>query len=326
MTIATYNIKWLSSETAECGNIGVKDVREQKDQYGNRLDRLRRIIDKLDADMIGLQEIRDRKALELIFGTDGTWTIVINDNSRDCQDLALAVRKPFEVVGATDGKLNASRDHFLFEDESSAYFPGSRDILDVEVRLPGVTRSLHILVHHAKSRSGGRAATNGRRVGASRLILSRLKQDFQDEYFVLMGDFNDNPDDQSLNILESGDEDARSEMENEPGPFLINLTEALGANDAVSHGRSWNDVEGEIIDVVQPSSREKNFASRYSNEYDSSVDVLFDQILVPTNVDRFYVRDSVRVFSHRLGVSGRGDARASDHLPVVADFVFPEDR
>ena len=324
VTIATYNIKWLSSKTTTCGeDIGVTDVRTQKDEYGNRLMRLQQIVKSLDADIIGLQEIRDRKALELIFGTDGKWTIVIDDESNDCQDLALAVRKPFTVVGAIDNKLNAGPEHFLFEEEPSKFFPGSRDVLDVDVKLPNEAGSLHVLVHHAKARSGGRANTTERRVGAARLMVRKLKQRFQDQRYVLIGDFNDNPDDQSLNVLESGNFSAAAKKENGPGDFLVNLTESLLQNEAVSHGRSWSDVEGQSINLVQAGSRDRNFVTRNSNEFDSQLGVLLDQILVPKNVHRLYVIGSVRVFSERVGVSGKGSARASDHLPVSAEFVFP---
>jgi acid phosphatase len=324
VTIATYNIRWLSSETTTCGgDIQVTDVRAQNDQYGSRLARLKEIVEKLDADIIGLQEIRDRKALELIFGTDGEWTIVIDDESNDCQDLAVAVRKPFTVVGASNGKLNAGPEHFLFEDESRTFFPGSRDVLDVEVKLPHGAGSLHVLVHHAKSRSGGRADTNERRVGAADRIVEKLRQRFQNKRYVLIGDFNDNPDDQSLNVLETGDSNAAARMEDETGEFLVNLTESLLQDEIVSHGRSWEDVEGQHINLVQTGSREENFATRDSNDYDPELDVLLDQILVPRNVHSLWVTGSVRVFNERVGVSGRGSARASDHLPVSADFAFP---
>ena len=323
LRVATYNIRWLSSATTHCGSVAVTDVREQTDQFGTRLTRLRTIVEALNADVIALQEIRDRKALELIFGTDGRWTLVIDDDSSDCQDLALAVRKPLTVAGATDNKLNADDEHFLFEDASGTYFPGSRDILDVEIRLPGDSETVHVLVHHAKSRSGGRAKTNDRRAGASKLIVQRLKQDFADKYYVLLGDFNDGPDDQSLNILEAGDGSVKAKMENSAGAFLINLSESLVAQDVVSHGRSWSNVSDGKIDLVQPGSRQKNFDGRNSNAYDHTLDVLLDQILVPRNVHPFYVQGSIRVFDDSVGVSGQGDARASDHLPVIADFQIP---
>ena len=48
-------------------------------------------VELLEADVIGLQEIADRAALELLFPPVG-WRIVIEDDSGETQDLAAVVR------------------------------------------------------------------------------------------------------------------------------------------------------------------------------------------------------------------------------------------
>jgi hypothetical protein len=48
-----------------------------------------------------------------------------------------------------------------------------------------------------------------------------LEQQFEERDFVLVGNMNDNSDDKSLNILETGDPDTAAEEEID-GPFLIN--------------------------------------------------------------------------------------------------------
>lgn len=104
--VATYNIRFL--------NTGVAGV----DEAGDRLEKLREVIELLDADVVGLQEIDDRAALELVFsGQD--WLIIIDDDSGENQDLALAVRKPLEVLGCGDD-LDADDEHFLFEDAAAS--------------------------------------------------------------------------------------------------------------------------------------------------------------------------------------------------------------
>jgi hypothetical protein len=87
------------------------------------------------------------------------------------------------------------------------------------------------MVHHGKSRAGGRAATDFRREGAARAMIHVLDRDF-----ILLGDFNGNPDDRSLNILETGDPNAPGGPEEIDGPFPANLTEPLMAEGHVSHG------------------------------------------------------------------------------------------
>jgi endonuclease/exonuclease/phosphatase family metal-dependent hydrolase len=317
--IATYNIRWLSDEDAQCGNVHVYDVRTQ----GQRLDRLREVIRHLDADIIGLQEIRDRDVLQLVFA-GGDWTLVIDDDNRLCQDLALAVRRPFTVVGATGNRLNAGPDHFLFE--GSAHdnaFPSNRDLLCVEVVLPDSAGSLHVMVHHAKSRYGGRSNTNARRVAAARAMIQAFERDFDELNFVLLGDFNDNPDDASLNILETGNPNANPQMEDNLGTFLVNLTEPLCAAGHVSHGRTANDIQNDHVNTIDSQSRQRNYDHR--NDNTNTGDILFDQILVPPQVYDHYALDSAAVFDRAVAAEGQNYHAASDHLPVYADFVFPTD-
>jgi hypothetical protein len=59
MRVATYNIQFLSTEVVN---------------QGDRLSKLQEVIALLDAHVIGLQEIADRAALELVFPlASSTW-------------------------------------------------------------------------------------------------------------------------------------------------------------------------------------------------------------------------------------------------------------
>ena len=307
--VATYNIKFLNSDIGD-----------------SRLEHLRSVIDELDADVIGLQEIDDRAALRKIF-SNSDWQIVIDDQSGDNQDLALAIRCPLHVQGRTCDStkdIDADESHFLFEEESNFAFPRDRDILFVEIEIPSVQKSFFVMVHHAKARFGGRTETDERRAAAARIIIKRLEQDFEDVAFVLLGDFNDNPDDESSNIMETGNAHAEAGAEDEQGTFLVNLTELLVAEDHVSWGRNTrNIVGGEKINTVDPGSRDRHNEFRGTDRH--SGDILFDQILIPPRMLNGYVTGSVMVFDHPSGVHGNRNTRASDHLPVFAEFVFGGD-
>src|SRR5688572_22652298 len=95
--VASYNIKFLSTEVTT---------------QGDRQAKLQEVIRRLDADVIGLQEIADRTALGLIFPSSD-WHIVIDDDSGDTQDVAVVVRKPLRVVGLP-ADLDADDQNFLF--------------------------------------------------------------------------------------------------------------------------------------------------------------------------------------------------------------------
>jgi len=302
--VATYNIKFLSTE------VGTQ---------GDRLDKLRTVVAALDADIVGLQEIDDRAALALLFDP-AEWSLVIDDDSGLRQDLAVAVRRPLVPVDVP-ADLDADDAQFLFPDEADdAAFPARRDVLAVAVRVPGAARELSVLVVHAKSRFGGRSATDARRELAARMLVQRLERDYDERDFVLLGDFNDNPDDRSLNILETGDPDAPGGREDLPGAFLVNLTEPFCARDEVSHGLRSNAIDAATgrIDVVSPDSRRLNDVSRGMDAFHE--DVLFDQILVPARLAGRCVPGSVAILDDPAAVLGNDETRASDHLPVRADL------
>ena len=317
--VATYNIKKLTTELADYE--GAAEDREE------RLTKLKALIADMDADVIGLQEIDDRAALEMVFDKDD-WYLIIDKESGSNQDVAVAIRRPFKPVGVADD-LDADDGDFLFPDSADNQpFPVRRDILAVKVVTPDTKSEFWIMVVHAKSRhSEGRDATDFRREMASQYLIDRLEADFDDANFILLGDFNDNPDDRCMNILETGNPEAESGAENEPGAFLINLTEELLISDIVSHGLKSNDIDSEtgLLDPTAPGSRDQNNEMRGTNL--NSGDILFDQILIPAHMVGYYVAGSVDVFRSADVASGNSHTRASDHAPVMADFVFsaPED-
>lgn len=312
--VATFNIKFLSVRDSPCGRLPVEDVRTQ----GQRLEKLREVIRILDAQVIGLQEIDDRQALETLFDP-AQWTLIIDDESQDCQDLALAVRLPLQARGFTPPDFDADDGNFLAAAEDNEFFPRRRDLLSVEIETPAGYR-FWVLVHHAKSRAEGRADSDERRAGAGARIVALIRQRLADQPLVLVGDFNDSPDDRALNILESGDARAEARMEDEPGAFLENLTEPLFAEDRVSFGRNSENLKGNRVATVAPGTRQRNFELRRTNM--NTGDLLFDQLLVSPALLPAYVKGSARVFDDPVAVRGNDRDRASDHLPVYADFEF----
>ena len=293
--VATYNIKYLKADDNE-----------------DRISALKGLISKVDADVWGLQEIKDRAALERIFDPI-QWHIVIDDDSGDNQDLALVVKKPLKILG----NLNAGDDDFLFPDRAdNTFFPNRRDVLHVRVEIPGSSEPVSFMVVHAKSRYGGRDSTEPRRVGASKALVAKLKSEFAGKPYVLLGDMNDNPDDQSLNILETGNPNAVFETEISTGSFLVNLTEPLAKKGLVTNSLEKMKVDRTrgIVINTDPESRSRNAQGLRTNRHTGNI--LFDQILVSNRMHGAYVEDSVAIFN---GIENLG---CSDHLPVYADFRF----
>jgi hypothetical protein len=136
--------------------------------------------------------------------------------------------------------------------------------------------------HYGKSRAGGRATTDPPREGATRAIIQVFERDFYDENSMLLGDFNDNPDDRSFNILETGDPTATGGPEEIDGPFLLNLTEPLAVAGHVSHSKGPVDIIGEQVSTPDPASRRRNNLARGTNQPTGAI--LFDQILIPVRM------------------------------------------
>ena len=308
--VATYNIKYLNAEVS-----------------GTRADSIRKTLSLLEADVVGLQEIDDRAALEAFF-PPSEWHLLIDDDSGERQDVALAVHKPFKLV-TRSGAANAEDTDFLFSGVDETYFPDRRDVLFAKIVTPTSHAEFYVFVHHAKARVGGRSNTDPRREGAAAHIVARLKHDFRDLPLILLGDLNDSPDDRSANILETGNPGAPAGMEEDPGVFLENLTEPLYARDEVSHGLKSNRRSAEnpsLINPVVAGARLVNDRLRGRPEQEDKVNlpILFDQIFVSQTMLIRYVRHSARIFPYSVAIVGNDKTRASDHVPVQADFVFPD--
>ncbi len=314
--IATYNIFFLDD--------GINAERKAN---------LQAVLEKLDADIIGFQEINDPAALENILGTD--YQIAMIDDPQEVLELALAVRKPFRIVAQK----------YAFPDPSLDFaFPRSRNLLQVDVEGRGY--QMTFLVHHAKSRSGGRFNNDERREDASKLITDYIRNELSGKNVILLGDFNDNPDDKSLNILEYGDENAPGGIDTTGDTFLFNATEQLIQKDICSYGYSFIYRDSTIAEMFNPvvagSRAENNKWRGIEHDYFKDVKikaVLLDQILVSLNLKDYVTgvsvlntstavkgnRSRIRFTNSGLVYTERGSL-ASDHIPVWITLKLPQNQ
>lgn len=304
--IATYNIFFL-------------DEALTRERQAN----LREVLQRLDADIIAFQEIKNPAALRNILGE--AYQIAMIDDPDEIQEVALAARPPFHIDSL----------RYVFPGKYyDLEFPRGRDLLQVQVS--GYGREWVFLVHHAKSRSGGRRATDGQREGAAKLILHYLRTALAGKHVVLLGDFNDNPDDRSLNILESGDPNAPGGIDHTEDAFLFNATEALVEKDYCSYGyhEIYPALVADTFALPVPGARAENNKWRGNDSYNFETDVkikaiLFDQTLLSMNLKPFFT--AAGIFNHAAAIRGeRSEVRfsrnrpqylhrgslASDHVPV----------
>ncbi|CAH8242111.1 MULTISPECIES: endonuclease/exonuclease/phosphatase family protein [Vibrio] len=300
LRLATYNSKFLSA----CMN-KVRVINYQE------------TVHKLNADIIALQEVRDRYAVERFFPSD-QWNIIIDDESTDDLNLAFVIRKGLDFRLASGNILNADENIDFAFPKSNSHFIDERRVLTLYVTYKN--KEILFLNHHAKSRYNGRSITDEQRTQAALDLIDYITTS-STPYIALLGDFNDTPDDRSLNTLEIGLL-STLHLENNKGSFLVNLTEPLIEQDAVSYGLKSNDVTDSIVKRINPSitgSRQKNL-----EDFDTDLAMdkaLYDQILLSASLYDFLGGQlQAKAFDWPIGIQGNDDTRASDYIPIYVDF------
>lgn len=288
---------------------------------GNRIDNIKKVLDAINGDVIGMQEVGNRATLELVYPKN-EWNLIIDDQSTDRQNPAFAIRKEYKILGY-NAALDANENNFIApERQYEQEFPNRRDGLVVEVQPPSQSESIVFVNIHAKSRVGGRNKSDNRREGHGRILVDKLKSKFKNKNVVLLGDFNDSPDDASLNILETGDPNASPGNNDGQGKFLINTCEPLWAANMVSYGAKVDRVDKNtgLLNVVFNTARNRNNDLRGTGT--NTGPILFDQILVSAKMKNALMGKSAVIFTEPVALQGVGYTRPSDHLPVYLDVDY----
>ena len=306
--IATYNLGWLLDDSSET-------------RYRN----IAKVVDSLRVDILAVQEVESKQALLRILPSG--YEVAIADDPQEDQELGLAVRAPFRVLDF----------EVLFSNRRYDYaFPGRRNVLAVEIATPS-GEPLHIYVVHYKSRGGGRTESDDARIEASRLLLDHIQKNKR-KRFIVLGDFNDTPGDDSINILESGDP-LGNRSEQEIGEYLVNLQQPMYEHDFVTQGffRKFRGSETKPVVRGAAEDNDRLRGTRYTFPADVKVtEALFDQILVAAplhpSVSETGIYAGADALTGKLESIDRnreGDAYVrrqgslpSDHLPVYADIRF----
>ncbi len=266
--------------------------------------------------MIGFCEIENEKVInDLLYDTPlkklDYGYVHFDSPDRRGIDVALIYRKDMFTTVSSSGL--------------TVVLPGdnafTRDILYVRGTIKGYDRPLHVFVNHWPSRRGGQAASEVRRIIASRTLLASIDsmELTSDDAIVIMGDFNDQPYNKSLALLSGSSKTFSSRLAG-------NINNASGLQDMnafINNAASW---KGDIASY------------KYRGEW-----YLFDQFISSAILNR---RDSqlrlkegsFRVFHPSfllqddktyLGKKPFSTYSAykysggfSDHLPVIIDLVI----
>ena len=312
--VMTYNIQWF-----------------HRGDSLERVNNIKSVIKNINPDVIGFQEIEGKAAIMQVLD-ESEWTIGFKDLPEEFQEVGIAVKKPYRLESY----------EFVFDTQHLDYpFPGKRDVLKCVLRNPKGVQFI-VYVHHMKSRSGGRMQTDAQRCMAAGMLASYIANQ-NDKNVVVMGDFNDAPNDRSANILESGDVLAKAGIRGEY-KLLANLTEDIFEKDYVTIGlhSMYNGQPGVNAKVVGAKAENDRLRDRdYRFPQDVKItQTFFDQIFASPSI--FARGTDCRVYDGEdafRGLPGRvrvmenqqtgarsveyteNGTLASDHLPVYADIT-----
>lgn len=155
---------------------------EPTDETGTRM--TARVIQEVGADIIGIVEAEDRPAMvrfnsELLAGMYGHVMLVDGNDDRGI-DVAIMCRNTFVIESIRSSVDTVDSQGVVF----------SRDCPQYEIRTPGGV-TVHVLVNHFKSQSGGGGTKRKRQAEEVRRIVDRLI--LAGQHVIVLGDLNEGP-------------------------------------------------------------------------------------------------------------------------------------
>lgn len=172
----------------------------------------------------------------------------------------------------------------------------TRDILLVSGFLE--EELIHIIINHWSSRREGENETEYKRIAASNKvdhIINNIKNDYENPKILVIGDFNDDPTNKSIQQLVE-----RQDLFN---PMQSLLSYSRGST---SHNYKWN-----LFDQIMFS---KNFFETNSNTFSYDIANIFDDDFLKL----FNGKHKGKPFRTYIGKKYQGGY--SDHFPVYATF------
>ncbi|MBZ4676982.1 MAG: endonuclease [Anaerophaga sp.] len=250
--------------------------------------------------IVGLCEVEDREVLDGLIWKTGLGRFnysVVHFESPDRRgiDVALLYRRDrFRVLNA-----------FPVAVEMSENSRPTRDILYVSGVLDN-SDTLHIMVNHWPSRWGGEGTTRPKRLIAAKTlknICDSILSEAADSKIIVMGDFNDNPWDESMRLI------SRKLSEKRQG--LVNLAYNIDGDvpGTIKHRHEWSCFDQILVSESLLKPLNNNYAVS-----DSVMHIVTAPFLLEDDPDY----PGSRPFRTYAGYNYLGGF--SDHLPVMIEL------
>lgn len=301
-TVAFYNIENLFDTINDPMSddddfLPTSRKRWTKKRYHNKLRKIGSVISKIGPDenshapaIIGLAEVENKRVLNDLVESkhldDEDYSFVHYDSSDERGiDVALLYKPNLFNV-----EYSETYSIYLETDEGLRDY--TRDILLVKGKLDG--ENLTVIVNHWSSRREGEKKTEPKRIASAQKVLEiidSIKSENENERIIVMGDFNDNPNNKSLELIE------------EDGglfnPFKTVWSQDVGS---LNHDFEWN-----LFDQILFSTN--FFDTKYSKLAFDEADV-FDI----KSLTQYHGKFKGQPFRTYVGKKYKGGY--SDHFPV----------
>ena len=212
-TIAFYNIENLfdlenDPLTNDDDYLPTSAKRWTYKRYENKLRKIGSVITKIGSEetneapvLVGLAEVENKTVISDLINSenlvDANYSFVHYDSS-DERGIDVALLYKHDHFN-----LKHSETFSVYLQSETGERDYTRDILLVAGELHG--ELLHIIVNHWSSRRAGAEETKHKRLAAANVvnsIIRNLKNEDENAKIIVMGDFNDNPNDESLELIE----------------------------------------------------------------------------------------------------------------------------
>ncbi|MFD0834534.1 endonuclease [Mariniflexile aquimaris] len=244
--------------------------------------------------LVGLAEVENAKVIEDLLATNPLKDChykFVHYNSLDERGIDVAL-----LYDTTAFEVTHSEVFRIFLENSEGLPDYTRDILLVSGLLDG--EAIHVIINHWSSRREGEKESEPKRMAASNKvteIIARLREASDGVKIIVMGDFNDNPSNNSMKQL----------VENSN---LFNPMETLRSfsRGTTYHNRQWN-----LFDQIIVST---SFFDNTPNRFEYETANIFDEDFLKIPKGKFK-GSPFRTYAGKKYAGGY-----SDHFPVYAVF------
>ncbi len=306
ITIAFYNIENLfdienDPLTNDDDFLPTSAKRWTYKRYQNKLRKLGSVISQIGEEddkppvIVGLAEVENNKVLTDLINSEHLESLGYNFVHFDSLDergidVALLYKEAFF-------KVENSETFSVYLQTETGNRDYTRDILLVQGKL--YNEDISIIVNHWSSRREGEKETEHKRLAAANVvnnIISRLKKEQTNAKVIVMGDFNDNPHNNSITLLEK-----ESQLHN---PFSTVLSYNKGS---LNHNFQWNMFDQILIsnNFFDPSGTKLRF--------------LKAEVFNSKFITQYHGKYKGQPFRTYVGKKYKGGY--SDHFPVYIQFL-----